>query len=95
MQTVIENETGLSLHLIADSQVVVPTDYNIEIRDENGKKHPDHLYPYIDDLNASTGTVISNVEPPEDWARGKYFYTNGQWVPNKAFVPYHERLKQL
>jgi hypothetical protein len=92
MQTVIENETGLSLHLIADSQVVVPTDYNIEIRKENGEKHPDHIHAHIDGLNASTGTVISNVEPPEDWASRKYFYTDGQWVPNQAWIPKHETL---
>lgn len=93
MQTVVENETGLSLHLIADNQVIVPTDSNIQIRDENGEEYPEHFYAHIEGLNASTATVFSNVEQPEDWARGKYFYTDGEWVLNQAWVPFHETLK--
>jgi len=92
MQTVIENETGLSLYLIADSQVIVPTDYNIQVRDENGEEYPDGIHSHIDGLNASTGTVISNVEPPEDWSRGKYFYNDGQWVLNQEWIPYYKTL---
>ena len=44
------------------------------------------------EYDASTAIVFSNVEQPENWARGKYFYADGEWVLNQAWIPYHETL---
>lgn len=43
-------------------------------------------------------TLVENVEVPDDYEHGKYFYENGEFVLNEEWKPYvtpEERIAQL
>jgi len=75
MKTIIENSTKQSKYIFADDAALTFSEQNIAT--------PEFI---IGDLNSTNATLAENVIPPEDWKGCKYFYDDGTWTLNPAWV---------
>jgi hypothetical protein len=78
MKTILRAGNNASLYLFGETESLATTETTTTVGD------PEFLI--IADCGTENSSIVGGVLPPDDWAAWKYFYVDGQWIPNQDWV---------
>ena len=71
MKTLVSISNNKSLYILEDNEVV-----NFQ-EDSISFGNPEHTF--VPDCNSANTKIIENINPPEDWDGGKYYFDGVTW----------------